>query len=161
MCVVEHPKSVGDKFQNGERTRFRIGQTYYMGNGMKLYKGVEVPYSCDDKEFKNVDFSNTEESENNRIAVNANIKDIQMFLTDEGYDISSDGQIGSETSGAIIDYIVDNNSDEFKPASVLELQKKINSCYSMNIKEDGKVGPETLDAIADALESAQDGNLCK
>jgi lysozyme family protein len=72
-----------------------------------------------------------------------------------------DGQIGSETAGAIIDYIVDNNSDEFKPRSVLELQKKINSCYSMKIKEDGKVGPETLDAIADALESAQDGDLCK
>jgi hypothetical protein len=161
MCVVEHPKSIGDKFQNGERTRFRIGQTYYMGNGMKLFKGVEVPYSCDDKEFKNVEYTNSEEPENNRFAVNANIKDIQMFLTDEGYDISSDGQIGSETSGAILDYIVDNNSDEFKPSSVLELQKKINSCYSMNIKEDGKVGPETLDAIADALESAQDGNLCK
>jgi lysozyme family protein len=31
----------------------------------------------------------------------------------------------------------------------------------MNIKEDGKAGPKTLDAIADALESAQDGNLCK
>ena len=41
-----------------------------------------------------------------------------------------------------------------------ELQKKINSCYSKKIKEDGKVGPETLNAIADALDSAQDGDLC-
>jgi lysozyme family protein len=30
----------------------------------------------------------------------------------------------------------------------------------MKIKEDGKVGPETLNAIADALESAQQGDLC-
>ena len=161
MCVLEHPKSIADKFQNGERTRFRIGQAYYMGNGMKLYKGVEVPYSCDDKEFRNVDFENKEKSDERRNSVNANVVDIQGFLTDEGYDISNDGQVGSETAGAIIDYLVDNNSDEFKPGSVLELQKKINSCYSMKIKEDGTVGPETLDAIADALESAQDGDLCK
>jgi hypothetical protein len=161
MCVIEHPDSIADKFQNGERTRFRIGQAYYMGNGMKLYKGVEVPYSCDDKEFRNVDFENKEKSDKIINSVNANVVDIQEFLTDEGYDISTDGEIGSETAGAIIDYIVDNNSDEFKPRSVLELQKKINSCYSMKIKEDGKVGPETLDAIADALDSAQDGDLCK
>ena len=161
MCVLEHPKSIADKFQNGERTRFRIGQAYYMGNGMKLYKGVEVPYSCDDKEFKNVEFENKTNSNKISNGVDAEIKDIQRFLTDEGYDISSDGEIGSETAGAIIDYLVDNNSDEFKTGSVLELQKKINSCYSMKIKEDGTVGPETLDAIADALESAQDGDLCK
>jgi len=161
MCVIDHPDSKADKFQNGERTRFRIGQTYYMGNGLKLYKGVEVPYSCDDKEFRNVDFENKEKSDERRNSVNANVVDIQGFLTDEGYDISNDGQVGPETAGAIIDYLVDNNSDEFKPGSVLELQKKINSCYSMKIKEDGKVGPETLDAIADALESAQDGDLCK
>ena len=160
MCVLEHPKSIADKFQNGERTRFRIGQAYYMGNGMKLYKGVEVPYSCDDKEFRDVDFENNKSNNGNKRPINAEIKDIQKFLTDEGYDISTDGEIGIETAGSIIDYIVDNNSDEFKPGSVLELQKKINSCYSMKIKEDGKVGPETLNAIADALESAQDGDLC-
>ena len=157
MCVVEHPDAIPDKYQNNERTRFRIKQTYYMGNGMKLYKGIEVPYSCDDKEFRNVNFTNKEKS----TSVDANIIAIQKFLTDEGYDISSDGKIGTETAGAIIDYIVDNNSHSFKPASVLELQKKINSCYSKKIGEDGKVGPETLDAIADALESAQDGELCK
>jgi len=162
MCVIEHPKSVADKFQNGERTRFRIGQTYYMGNGMKMYKGVEVPYSCDDKEFKDVDFENKEKSDERRNSVDADIMDIQGFLTDEGYDISNDGKIGPETAGAIIDYIVDGKegSDEFKPSSVIELQKKINSCYSKKIKEDGKVGPETLNAIADSLESAQDGDLC-
>jgi lysozyme family protein len=128
---------------------------------MKLYKGIEVPYSCDDKEFRDVNYENKEKPNERRNSVDAEIKDIQRFLTDEGYDISSDGQIGNETAGAILDYIVDNNTDEFKPGSVLELQKKINSCYSMKIKEDGKVGPETLDAIADALESAQDGDLCK
>ena len=162
MCVIEHPKSVADKFQNGERTRFRIGQTYYMGNGMKLYKGIEVPYSCDDKEFRNVDFENKEKSDERRNSVDADMVNIQGFLTDEGYDISNDGKIGPETAGAIIDYIADGKegSDEFKPSSVLELQKKINSCYSKKIKEDGKVGPETLNAIADALESAQDGDLC-
>jgi hypothetical protein len=162
MCVVEHPKAVPDKFQNGERTRFRIGQTYYMGNGMKLYKGIEVPYSCDDKEFVNVDFENKQKPEEKRNSVDAEVMDIQGFLTDEGYDISNDGKIGPETSGAILDYIVDGNggSDSFKPSSVLELQKKINSCYSKKIKEDGKAGPETLNAIADALESAQDGDLC-
>jgi lysozyme family protein len=132
-----------------------------MGNGMKLYKGIEVPYSCDDKEFRDVNYENKEKPNERRNSVDAEIKDIQRFLTDEGYDISSDGQIGNETAGAILDYIVDNNTDEFKPGSVLELQKKINSCYSMKIKEDGKVGPETLNAIADALESAQDGDLCK
>lgn len=157
MCVVEHPDAIQDKFQNNERTRFKIKQAYYMGNGMKLYKGIEVPYSCDDKEFRNVDFTNKEKS----TSVNANVIEIQKFLTDEGYDISSDGKIGKETAGAIIDYIVDNNSNAFKPASVLELQKKINSCYSKKIAEDGKAGPETLNAIADALESAQDGELCK
>jgi len=162
MCVVEHPDSMADKFQNGERTRFRIGQIYYMGNGMKLYKGIEVPYSCDDKEFRNVDFKNKEKDEKRMSSVDADVMDIQGFLTDEGYDISNDGKIGSETAGAIIDYIVDGKegSDEFKPSSVLELQKKINSCYSKKIKEDGKVGPETLNAIADALDSAQDGDLC-
>ena len=162
MCVIEHPKSVADKFQNGERTRFRIGQTYYMGNGMKLYKGIEVPYSCDDKEFRNVDFENKEKDDKRLRSVDADVIEIQGFLTDEGYDISNDGKIGSETAGAIIDYIVDGKegSDEFKPSSVLELQKKINSCYSKKIKEDGKVGPETLNAIADALDSAQDGDLC-
>jgi len=157
MCVVEHPDAIADKFQNNERTRFKIKQAYYMGNGMKLYKGIEVPYSCDDKEFRNVDFTNKENSN----SVDANTIAIQKFLTDEGYDISSDGKIGKETAGAIIDYIVDNNSNAFKPASVLELQKKINSCYSKKIEEDGKAGPETLNAIADALESAQDGELCK
>jgi len=161
MCVVEHPDAISDKYQNNERTRFRIKQTYYMGNGMKLYKGIEVPYSCDDKEFRNVDFTNKENPNKRRNSVDAEIKDIQRFLTDEGYDISSDGKIGNETAGAIIDYIVDNNSHSFKPASVLELQKKINSCYSKKIGEDGKVGPQTLNAIADALESAQDGDLCK
>jgi hypothetical protein len=163
MCVVEHPKSVADKYQNGERTRFRIGQTYFMCNGIKLYICIEVPYSCEDKEFRNVDFENKEketEDRDERVLVNAEISDIQGFLTDEGYDISNDGKIGPETSGAIIDYIVDNNSDSFKPSSVLDLQKKINSCYSKEIKEDGKVGPETLNAIADALESAQQGDLC-
>ena len=162
MCVVEHPDSIPDKFQNGERTRFRIGQVYYMGNGMKLYKGIEVPYSCDDKEFKNVNFGGKEKDEKRMSSVDADVMDIQGFLTDEGYDISNDGKIGSETAGAIIDYIVDGKegSDEFKPSSVLELQKKINSCYSKKIKEDGKVGPETLNAIADALDSAQDGDLC-
>lgn len=161
MCVVEHPDAISDKYQNNERTRFRIKQTYYMGNGMKLYKGIEVPYSCDDKEFRNVDFTNKKNPNERRNSVDAEIKDIQKFLTDEGYDISSDGQIGNETAGAIIDYIVDNNSSSFKSGSVLELQKKINSCYSKKIKEDGKVGPQTLNAIADALESAQDGDLCK
>lgn len=161
MCVIEHPDSIADKFQNNERTRFRIKQTYYMGNGMKLYKGVEVPYSCDDKEFKDVNFKNKENPNEIRNSVDADVENIQKFLTDEGYDISNDGEIGKETSGAIIDYIVDNNSNEFKPASVLELQKKINICYSKKIAEDGKVGPETLNAIADALESAQDGELCK
>jgi peptidoglycan hydrolase-like protein with peptidoglycan-binding domain len=134
-----------------------------MGNGMKLYKGIEVPYSCEDKEFRDVDFENKEketEDRDERVLVNAEISDIQGFLTDEGYDISNDGKIGPETSGAIIDYIVDNNSDSFKPSTVLDLQKKINSCYSKDIKEDGKVGPETLNAIADALESAQQGDLC-
>jgi hypothetical protein len=162
MCVVEHPKAVLDKFQNGERNRFRIGQTYYMGNGMKLYKGIEVPYSCDDKEFRNVDFENKQKPEERRNSVDAEVTDIQGFLTDEGYDIANDGKIGPETAGAIIDYLLDGDggSDTFKPASVLELQKKINRCYSKKIKEDGKVGPETLNAIADALESAQDGNLC-
>jgi hypothetical protein len=46
MCVVEHPDAIPDKFQNNERTRFRIKQTYYMGNGMKLYKGIVVQYYC-------------------------------------------------------------------------------------------------------------------
>ena len=164
MCVIEHPKAIGEKFADGKRTRFRIGTDYYMGNGKKIRKGIELDYSCDDKEFDNVDFADKENSTSkngNKRPINAEIKDIQKFLTDEGYDISTDGQIGRETAGSIIDYIVDNNSDEFKPGSVLELQKKINSCYSMNIKEDGKVGPETLNAIADALESAQDGDLCK
>jgi len=163
MCVLEHPKAVGEKYADGKRTRFRIGTDYYMGNGKKIRKGVELDYSCEDKEFDNVDFADKENNKSNnrnKRPVHAEIKDIQMFLTDEGYDISSDGEIGPETSGAIIDYIVDNNSDEFKPGSVLELQKKINRCYSMKIKEDGTVGPETLDAIADALESAQDGDLC-
>jgi hypothetical protein len=161
MCVIEHPKAMGEKFADGKRTRFRIGTDYYMGNGKKLRKGVEVDYSCEDKEFANVDFADKENRNGNIKPVNAKIKDIQKFLTDEGYDISADGQIGKETAGAIIDYIVDNNSSAFKSGSVLELQKKINSCYSKKIGEDGKVGPETLDAIADALESAQDGELCK
>jgi hypothetical protein len=161
MCVIEHPKAIGEKFADGKRTRFRIGTDYYMGNGKKLRKGVEVDYSCEDKEFANVDFADKENRNGNIKPVNAKIKDIQKFLTDEGYDISADGQIGKETAGAIIDYIVDNNSSSFKSGSVLELQKKINSCYSKKIGEDGKVGPETLDAIADALEPAQDGDLCK
>jgi hypothetical protein len=164
MCVLEHPKAVGEKYADGKRTRFRIGTDYYMGNGKKIRKGVELDYSCEDKEFDNVDFADKENNNSNnrnKRPVHAEIKDIQKFLTDEGYDISTDGEIGPETSGAIIDYLVDNNSDEFKTGSVLELQKKINSCYSMKIKEDGTVGPETLDAIADALESAQDGDLCK
>ena len=161
MCVIEHPKAIGEKFADGKRTRFRIGTDYYMGNGKKLRKGVEVDYSCEDKEFANVDFADKENRNGNIKPVNAKIKDIQKFLTDEGYDISADGQIGKETAGAIIDYIVDNNSSAFKSGSVLELQKKINSCYSKKIGEDGKVGPETLGAIADALESAQDGELCK
>lgn len=161
MCVVEHPKAIPEKFANGKRTRFRIGTDYYMGNGKKIRKGIELDYSCEDKEFDNVEFADKENTKNVKRPVHAEIKDIQKFLTDEGYDISTDGQIGNETSGAIIDYIVDNNSDEFKPGSVLELQKKINSCYSMKIKEDGKVGPETLNAIADAIESAQQGDLCK
>jgi hypothetical protein len=161
MCVIEHPKAMGEKFADGKRTRFRIGTDYYMGNGKKLRKGVEVDYSCEDKEFANVDFADKENRNGNIKPVNAKIKDIQKFLTDEGYDISADGQIGKETAGAIIDYIVDNNSSSFKSGSVLELQKKINSCYSKKIGEDGKVGPETLNAIADALESAQDGELCK
>ena len=164
MCVMEHPKAIGEKFADGKRTRFRIGTDYYMGNGKKIRKGVELDYSCDDKEFRGISFADKDDETPNRGTkrpVDAEVMDIQKFLTDEGYDISTDGRIGSETSGAILDYIVDNNSDEFKPSSVLELQKKINSCYSMNIKEDGKAGPKTLDAIADALESAQDGNLCK
>jgi len=162
MCVIEHPNSVADKFQNGERTRFRIGQSYYMGNGMKMYKGVEVPYSCDDKEFKDVDFENKEKDEKRLRSIDADVVDIQGFLTDEGYDISNDGEIGPETAGAIIDYIVDGKegSDEFKPSSIIELQKKINSCYSKKIIENGKVNPETLNAIADALDSAQEGDLC-
>jgi hypothetical protein len=164
MCVIEHPDAKGEKFADGKRTRFRIGTDYYMGNGKKIRKGVELDYSCDDKEFRGISFADKDDETPNRGTkrpVDAEVMDIQKFLTDEGYDISTDGRIGSETSGAILDYIVDNNSDEFKPSSVLELQKKINSCYSMNIKEDGKAGPKTLDAIADALESAQDGNLCK
>jgi hypothetical protein len=163
MCVMEHPKAIGEKFADGKRTRFRIGTDYYMGNGKKIRRGVELDYSCEDKEFDNVDFEDKENNKSNnrnKRPVNAEIKNIQKFLTDEGYDISTDGEIGDETAGAIIDYIVDNDSNEFKPGSVLELQKKINSCYSMKIKEDGTVGPETLDAIADALESAQDGDLC-
>lgn len=163
MCVMEHPKAIGEKFADGKRTRFRIGTDYYMGNGKKIRKGVELDYSCEDKEFDNVDFEDKENNKSNnrnKRPVNAEIKDIQRFLTDEGYDISTDGEIGDETAGAIIDYIVDNDSNDFKPGSVLELQKKINRCYSMKIKEDGTVGPETLDAIADALESAQDGDLC-
>jgi len=164
MCVIEHPDAKGEKFADGKRTRFRIGTDYYMGNGKKIRKGVELDYSCDDKEFRGISFADKEDEtpiRGNKRPVDAEVMDIQKFLTDEGYDISTDGRIGSETSGAIIDYIVDNNSDAFKPASVLELQKKINSCYSTKIKEDGKAGPETLDAIADALESAQEGNLCK
>jgi hypothetical protein len=164
MCVIEHPDAIGEKFDDGKRTRFRIGTDYYMGNGKKIRKGVELDYSCSDKEFRGISFADKEDeipSRGNKRPVDAEVMDIQKFLTDEGYDISTDGRIGSETSGAIIDYIVDNNSDAFKPASILELQKKINSCYSMRIKEDGKAGPETLDAIADALESAQEGNLCK
>jgi hypothetical protein len=163
MCVIEHPKAIGEKFADGKRTRFRIGTDYYMGNGKKIRKGIELDYSCEDKEFDNVDFADKENEGNNKgnkRPINAEIKDIQNFLTDEGYDISTDGRVGPETAGAILDYIVDNNSDEFKPASVIELQKKMNSCYSMKIKEDGKVGPETLNAIADALESAQQGDLC-
>jgi hypothetical protein len=163
MCVIEHPDAKGEKFADGKRTRFRIGTDYYMGNGKKIRKGVELDYSCEDKEFDNVDFEDKENNKSNnrnKRTIDAEVKDIQRFLTDEGYDISSDGEIGNETAGAIIDYIVDNDSDEFKPGSVLELQKKINRCYSMKIKEDGTVGPETLDAIADALESAQDGDLC-
>ena len=160
-CVIEHPKAQGEKFADGKRTRFRIGTDYYMGNGKRLRKGIEIDYSCEDKEFDNVDFADKENRNGNIKSVNAKVKDIQKFLTDEGYDISSDGQIGNETAGAIIDYIVDNNSSSFKSGSVLELQKKINSCYSKKIAEDGKVGPETLNAIVDALESAQDGELCK
>lgn len=160
-CVIEHPKAQGEKFADGKRTRFRIGTDYYMGNGKRLRKGIEIDYSCEDKEFDNVDFEDKENRNGNIKSVNAKVKDIQKFLTDEGYDISSDGEIGKETAGAIIDYIVDNNSSSFKSGSVIELQKKINSCYSKKIEEDGKVGPQTLNAIADALESAQDGDLCK
>ncbi len=161
MCVIEHPKSIGEKFDNGKRTRFRIGADYYMGNGKKIRKGVELDYSCEDKEFEGISFVEKENNTVNKRPIDSDVTDIQKFLNDEGYDISNDGEIGIETSGAIIDYIVDNNSNEFKPASVLELQKKINICYSKKIAEDGKVGPETLNAIADALESAQDGELCK
>ena len=164
MCVIEHPKAVGEKFADGTRTRFRIGADYYMGNGKKIRKGIELDYSCEDKEFDNVDFDNSgnndQQNKKDKRPIDSDVMDIQKFLTDEGYDISTDGRVGPETAGAILDYIVDNNSDEFKPASVSELQKKINSCYSMKIKEDGKVGPETLNAIADALESAQQGDLC-
>ena len=163
MCVIEHPDAVGEKFADGTRTRFRIGTDYYMGNGKKIRKGVEIDYSCSDKEFRGISFADKENETSNKGSkrpIDSDVMDIQKFLTDEGYDISTDGRVGPETSGAILDYIVDNNSDEFKPASVSELQKKINSCYSMKIKEDGKVGPETLNAIADALESAQQGDLC-
>ena len=166
MCVIEHPKAIGEKFDGGKRTRFRIGPDYYMGNGKKLRKGIELDYSCDDKEFADVDFADKDDEQTNRGGkikkrpVHADVINIQKFLTDEGYDISTDGEIGDETSGAIVDYIVDNDSSSFKPTSVLELQKKINGCYSMKIKVDGKVGPETLNAIADALESAQQGDLC-
>jgi lysozyme family protein len=134
-----------------------------MGNGKKIRKGVELDYSCSDKEFRGISFADKEDERSNKGSkrpIDSDVTDIQKFLTDEGYDISTDGRVGPETAGAILDYIVDNNSDEFKPASVSELQKKINSCYSMKIKEDGKVGPETLNAIADALESAQQGDLC-
>jgi lysozyme family protein len=135
-----------------------------MGNGKKIRKGIELDYSCEDKEFDNVDFDNSsnndQQNKKDKRPIDSDVTDIQKFLTDEGYDISTDGRVGPETAGAILDYIVDNNSDEFKPASVIELQKKMNSCYSMKIKEDGKVGPETLNAIADALESAQQGDLC-
>ena len=164
MCVIEHPDAVGEKFADGTRTRFRIGADYYMGNGKKIRKGIELDYSCEDKEFDNVDFDNSsnndQQNKKDKRPIDSDVTDIQKFLTDEGYDISTDGRVGPETAGAILDYIVDNNSDEFKPASVIELQKKMNSCYSMKIKEDGKVGPETLNAIADALESAQQGDLC-
>jgi hypothetical protein len=163
MCVIEHPDAVGEKFADGTRTRFRIGTDYYMGNGKKIRKGVELDYSCSDKEFRGISFADKEDERSNKGSkrpIDSDVTDIQKFLTDEGYDISTDGRVGPETAGAILDYIVDNNSDEFKPASVSELQKKINSCYSMKIKEDGKVGPETLNAIADALESAQQGDLC-
>jgi hypothetical protein len=163
MCVIEHPDAIPEKFADGKRTRFRIGTDYYMGNGKKIRKGVELDYSCSDKEFKGISFADKENEGPNRgtkRSVDSDIMDIQGFLTDEGYDISTDGKIGPETAGAIIDYVVDNNSESFKPSSVIDLQKKINSCYSMKIKEDGKVGPETLNAIADALESAQQGDLC-
>lgn len=163
MCVIEHPDAIPEKFADGKRTRFRIGTDYYMGNGKKIRKGVELDYSCSDKEFRGISFADKENEGSNRgtkRSVDSDIKNIQGFLTDEGYDISTDGKIGPETAGAIIDYVVDNDSESFKPSSVIELQKKINSCYSMKIKEDGKVGPETLNAIADALESAQQGDLC-
>lgn len=168
LCVVEHPKAIADKFDGGKRTRFIIGSTYYMGNGKKIRRGVELDYSCDDPEFEGIEFVKDEDPTHGgkgkgKTDINAEVTDIQGFLTEEGYDISTDGKIGPETTGAIIDYIVDGKtgSDSFKPSSVLELQKKINRCYSKKIKEDGKVGPETLDAIADALESAQQGELCK
>ena len=167
LCVVEHPNAIPDKFEDGKRTRFIIGSTYYMGNGKKIKRGVELDYSCDDPEFEGVEFVKDEDPSHGgpskgKTDINSEVKDIQRFLTDEGYDISNDGKIGPETTGAIIDYIVDGKtgSDSFKPASVIELQKKINSCYTKNIKEDGKVGPETLNAIADSLESAQQGDLC-
>jgi hypothetical protein len=167
LCVVEHPKAIADKFDGGKRTRFIIGSTYYMGNGKKIRRGVELDYSCDDPEFEGIEFVKDEDPTHGgkgkgKTDINAEVTDIQGFLTEEGYDISNDGKIGPETAGAIIDYLLDGDggSDTFKPASVLELQKKINRCYSKKIKEDGKVGPETLNAIADALESAQDGNLC-
>ena len=167
LCVVEHPKAIADKFDGGKRTRFIIGSTYYMGNGKKIRRGVELDYSCDDPEFEGIEFVKDEDPTHGgkgkgKTDINAEVTDIQGFLTEEGYDISTDGKIGPETTGAIIDYIVDGKtgSDSFKPSSVLELQKKINRCYSKKIKEDGKVGPETLDAIADALESAQQGDLC-
>jgi hypothetical protein len=167
LCVVEHPKAIADKFDGGKRTRFIIGSTYYMGNGKKIRRGVELDYSCDDPEFEGIEFVKDEDPTHGgkgkgKTDINAEVTDIQGFLTEEGYDISNDGKIGPETTGAIIDYIVDGKtgSDSFKPSSVLELQKKINRCYSKKIKEDGKVGPETLDAIADALESAQQGDLC-
>ena len=163
MCVIEHPDAIPEKFADGKRTRFRIGTDYYMGNGKKIRKGVELDYSCSDKEFRGISFADKDDerpSKGTKRPIDSEVMNIQGFLTDEGYDISEDGKIGPETSGAILDYIVDNNSDEFKPSSVIELQKKMNSCYSMKIKEDGKVGPETLNAIADALESAQQGDLC-
>ena len=167
MCVIEHPNAIPEKFADGKRTRFRIGSDYYMGNGKKIRKGVELDYSCEDKEFENVRFTNSDDEDSNigkikMRPIDADVRDIQGFLTDEGYDISVDGKIGPETAGAIVDYIIDgkDGSDAFRPSSIVDLQKKINSCYSKSIKDDGNVGPETLNAIADALESAQQGDLC-